>query len=149
QLLMTEQGEGLRKLWGSASNDVWAIGGPNVLHWDGVNWTLLPSIGVTGLWDISGNRPGNIWAAGYQSLAHFDGTNWKKMDLPAGVSEFRSILAIADNDVLAWAYNESYHWDGATWTPVATPRALRMQAVGGAAGRVWAVGESIAQKGAT
>ncbi len=57
-------------LWGCRSNDLWAVGYPNLLiHWDGTKWTktVLPRDQVVGTIEFTaawGTCDGDVWAVG-------------------------------------------------------------------------------------
>ena len=66
------QGNSLYSAWGSASNDVWAVGwaagpvgeGGTILHWDGSGWSAFTNgTGpyLTGVWGSASN---DVWTVG-------------------------------------------------------------------------------------
>src|SRR6185503_9123065 len=117
----------IEALWGSAANDVWAVGyafvpiadGPQhhraaIYHFDGNSWTRAP-FDATGLlhhvWATGAN---DVWAGG-SILAHFDGTSWTEQPLgPPGVeSELVSATSARwtqDREGVLW------HEDGGVWS---------------------------------
>jgi photosystem II stability/assembly factor-like uncharacterized protein len=51
-------------VWGSATDDVWVVGGGgNVIHWNGSTWTC---VSLTAYWlnGISGSGPQNVFLVG-------------------------------------------------------------------------------------
>jgi hypothetical protein len=123
------------------------------LHWDGTSWTHVasPSPGgqfntfLTGVTATSGH---DVWAVGdYISsqdpsvttlslILHWDGTSWKQVDSPSpgpvGLTQLTGVAATSPTD--AWAVgffpdgtsdrNLILHWDGASWSQVASPNPL-------------------------
>lgn len=78
------QGRDIHGLWGSSASDVWAVGERGlILHFDGREWTPVPS-GVTAtLTAIWGAAADDVYAAmGTSELLHFDGDRWSP--IPAG-----------------------------------------------------------------
>lgn len=82
----------LYDVWGSAENNVWAVG------WDGTPTTTAADGGV---------------------LLHFDGTGWKQQTLPSGVKLLESIWGSSASDIWAGGIFDDkaglLHFDGATW----------------------------------
>jgi hypothetical protein len=118
-------------------------------HWNGAAWSVTPSPnGSTGgnyLSGLSAVAANDVWAAGSYTIAgvyrtlilHWDGVSWSISPTPSpGVGTkypqgalLRTVTARAAND--AWAVgrywdgsrfrNLALHWDGSTWSQVATP----------------------------
>lgn len=121
--------------------DVTTYGEPVVEHWNGSAWTIqkLPNVKDGALNAIDEVSAHDIWATGYDGndqplLLHSDGTTWTRVSTPAYTGldgEFTGITADGPNDV--WAVGRTLltdddpghalveHWDGSTWTQVATP----------------------------
>src|SRR5206468_1934584 len=67
----------LSRVWGTADNDAWAVGsGGVILHYDGANWSKVPSHTGQDFAGLSGTSAGDAWAVGSDVLAHWDGTAW-------------------------------------------------------------------------
>ncbi len=136
----------LRSVAAIATSDVWAVGLTNPLteHWNGTSWIGVPAPfqgSVRGLYDISATSSTDVWAVGFDSATglnpladHWDGTSWTQVFAPdgtPGTNEFYGVKAIAVDDAWAVGYQDLTgaadfqplleHWDGATWTVVATP----------------------------
>jgi len=61
----------LWNVWGSAANDVWAVGNAGtVLHWDGTVWAPVTVSTTKDLHGIWGSGPNDIWAVGDQTILH-------------------------------------------------------------------------------
>lgn len=118
-------------------------------HWDGVAWSVVssPNGNSTGnvLTSVTANSPTDIWAVGDQvapgieirTLAlHFNGSNWSIVPTANPVhggnltqNVLTSVVAVAPNDVTAVGFtlaNQTeltmvQHWDGVSWSVVASP----------------------------
>lgn len=52
----------LTGVWGSAANDVWAVGSAGtVTHWDGTAWSLVPSGHKDSLFGVWGSSASDVW----------------------------------------------------------------------------------------
>ena len=85
-------------VWGSAPNDVWAVGGsarlasgvPTLLHYDGAAWTSvevppLTPTGVRALFKVWGSSATDVYAVGQIGVAiHWDGATWTEVRTGAG-----------------------------------------------------------------
>jgi hypothetical protein len=129
--------------------DVWAAGsyqagGSALVHWNGAVWSDSPHPSISsfdGFGSVTALSPTNVWAAGsgYQSenvplVEHFDGKTWTLVSIPlpkpndgGAISEIR---AVAPSDIWAVGWylpkTSGYeplaeHWNGSTWSAVATP----------------------------
>lgn len=79
------------RIWGTAENDIWAIGGrissspptrsPFVIRYDGTKWTEVFG-GInnmpTGCTSIYGIREGEFWVAELENIVHYNNGNWIK-----------------------------------------------------------------------
>ncbi len=116
-----------------------------VLHWDGSEWTEVPSPltpdGSSGAWvsDIVALAPDDIWFVGervWDALAmHWDGSDFTIHSTPepgAGTPGFglEAVAALAPDDIWAvgggsdgdWgAFSYIIHWDGSAWSHVPGP----------------------------
>jgi len=128
----------LKGISADAANDVWVVGGNTVLHFDGTNWTAVPSPSKISLSSVTALSTGNVWAAGVgpglyfprATIEHWDGTIWSVVSSPnpttRGNSFLNGIAAATANDV--WAVGGGVgagavteHWDGKSWTILTTP----------------------------
>lgn len=126
-----------------ARRDAWAVGGAQgkslALHWDGAQWTRVPTPaypeGTEVFKSVAGTGPDDIWAVGYAEpyesqeyypvIVHWDGGEWSRVPtgLPDGTTGLlQGVTAISATD--AWAVGfytgERYgpmllHWDGESW----------------------------------
>jgi hypothetical protein len=70
----------IRALWGSASNDVWAVGSAGtILHWNGETWRLadepLRTATKEDLFAVWGTSSSDLWIAGRNVLLHIGSTS--------------------------------------------------------------------------
>jgi hypothetical protein len=166
----------------SVSN-AWAVGNAHsgqapanqatlVLHWDGTNWSIIPSpspgsAGLNALYAVDANSANDVWAVGsyaniggfFQTLVlHWDGTSWNVIPSPnvsGANNELYGVMALGPNNVWAVGYwgHSSFgfstlveHWDGSNWSIVtsANPSGDNFLSAVSAtsANDVWAVGRS-------
>jgi hypothetical protein len=140
-----------------SSTDVWVVGSytPDsggrsrtlILHWDGIQWAIVPSpnngSGSNSLASISVVTSNDAWAAGSYNtgpdtqyltlLLHWNGTQWTIIPSPSigsGYNYLAGVSAVTSNDV--WAvggyYDASFvlrtqtqHWNGTQWSVVPSP----------------------------
>ena len=114
-------------------------------HWNGFSWAQVdspdPGSGNNVLNGIRAASASSIWAVGSASdgtssktlIEHWNGTAWKTVPSPSpgsGFNELNGVRVVSAND--AWAvgvYADGgtsrktliLHWNGATWTQVASP----------------------------
>jgi hypothetical protein len=86
--------------------------------------------------DIVAIAADDVWAVGYRKqgagyrprIRHFDGTDWRTISGPDDYNYLTSVAAVSPSDIWAvgttafFQHTYALHWDGATWTEVATPR---------------------------
>jgi hypothetical protein len=61
-------------VWGSADNDVWAVGrhpGGLVAHFDGNSWTVITTPPVAALLAVRGVGANDIWAVGKEGILRY------------------------------------------------------------------------------
>jgi hypothetical protein len=142
------QGGDIHALWGTAADDVWAVGplaGP--LHWDGVTWHAWRDV-AQDLTEIWGVDAGDIWAVGgFGSVVHWDGADWTTHREGVCDYDLNGVWASGPDD--AWAVGSDYfgsdgallHWDGSVWTHESSGPGDRLLAVWGSGpSDVWAAG---------
>jgi hypothetical protein len=152
------------------ANPILAAGGqPYYLHWDGEDWTIVPSPPVptySGVFDVSAVSANDIWAVGSQQIQdtsivdtlieHWDGDAWSVVPSPsvpgANFTLLGDVAAVASDDVWAvgrWGTPPTFvehsailHWDGASWSVVSHPGIGTLWGVVGiSADDVWAGGD--------
>lgn len=145
--LPTGGASGLNALWGSAPDDLWAVG-REVVRWNGQTVRPLQEPISGGLNTIWGSNSHDIWAAG-QGLLHYDGARWEPV--PGISAVLLDLWGSASDDI--WAVGERgviLHHDGSRWTRSATGVAARLNSVWGSGRRdVWAVGSTSDDKTGT
>src|SRR5579864_928269 len=117
----------------------WAVGiGPSIEHWNGSEWTVVPSANLganqsAALTAVACISDSDCWAAGnlntgrFQTLIeHWDGGSWSVTPSPSVAFQDNILAGIAcasSSDCWAVGYYASHqtlveHWDGTTWTIV-------------------------------
>ena len=101
----------LLDIWGSAADDICAVGHGVALHYDGGGWLEhdLPS-GLPGTVFLSiwGRRGDEIWTVGTGgTIIHWNGNSWQPQATPAN----NTLFAVGGNADTVWAVGG----DGAIW----------------------------------
>ena len=142
----------LLAVWGSASNNVWAVGGGVSLRWNGTTWLRSDPARVD-LYAAWGNAANDLWAVGAHGIVvHWDGDAWSTALEPQGRARTGcagngrtgsgAIWGSGANDV--WATTETaalLHWNGHAWSTLPTGANDALISVwGSGASDVWSVG---------
>jgi hypothetical protein len=106
-------------LWGSAWNDVFAVGEDGlILHYDGTAWQSMDSgteLTIKGVWGLSGS---DVFAVGDEGLIlHYDGHSWSPVASPWTEGSLLGIWGLSADDL--YAVGESgtiLHFNGSSWT---------------------------------
>ncbi len=150
----------LRQLAVISANDIWAVGeynnsigyaNPLTEHWDGTQWSIVPSPSpgpnqtISYLYGVSAISTNDIWAVGFYNAPggqhtftiHWDGVQWSIVPSPnAGTfyndNVLMGVTAVTTNDVWAVGYYIGdtdgvqtlvLHWTGVEWTVAPSPNA--------------------------
>lgn len=110
-----------------SANDIWAVGQAGVstltLHWNGTQWSIVPSPNVTGngvqndLRGVAAMAPNDVWAVGATAdpnisygwktlIMHWDGRQWSIVPSPnlpelGTCNSLQAVAAISSTDI--WA----------------------------------------------
>jgi hypothetical protein len=143
-------------------DDIWAVGyyvygtyQMLTMHWDGAQWTIVPT-GIEGpLYAVTAIASNDVWATGSYRIIHWNGQAWSQSyasQYPYGTL-FNDIDALASNDV--WAVGGYYQeeqnyvsvvmrWNGTQWSRMDIPQHAPQNDLYGidvvAANDVWVVG---------
>jgi len=131
----------IRRIWGRAADDIWAVGGDIALHWNGSTWQRR-STGIepgSDLYAVWGTSADNVYASG-QRVYRWDGSAWAPIEFPGSVYHF-GISGTAANDVWLVGNSAARHWNGTAWERVLTGTTEALYAVWAVAPNdVWAAG---------
>jgi hypothetical protein len=146
---------GLQAIWGSADDDVWAVGDAGtIVHFDGHAWRSVASGVTEDLTSVYGTGIDDVWVSGDAgSVLHWDGTAWKvASNSPDTI--FLGVWASAANDVWAVGVDLAalpalggsalvHHWNGTVWADSDVPGSDTLWKVWGSGPNdVWLVGTS-------
>jgi hypothetical protein len=140
------QGNSLQAVWGSAENDVWAVGAQGViLHWNGSEWGSVDSATIQQLNGLWGSSAGEVWAVGNQgTILSYNGSAWSKM---TNVTFFDLLDVWGSGEDDVWAVGDPgipqgvVHYTSGSWGRESFPGTDMLQGVwGSAVNDVWAVG---------
>jgi hypothetical protein len=140
-------GANLRAVWGSATDDVWAVGAGTddewergvVLHWDGrhwIRWREYDGPVLDAVWGIGGE----VWFVSREKvIARWDRRQLVKVPAPTK----KALLGISGSgprDVWLTSVDGVWQWNGARWSRPKLPGALSRRATRvlvPAPGEVW------------
>ena len=75
----------LYDIWGSAPNDIFAVGWNVILHYDGMQWSPMDTGLSYGDWiyDVWGTSATDVYAVTFNNgdILHYDGSSWSVVDL--------------------------------------------------------------------
>lgn len=115
-------GAGLNAVFGTANDNVWAVGFDGVIFHRGVSgWSQVESPVNAELHDIHGDSATDVWAVGNTSaVIRYDGQQWRPI---SGITSdtLHAVFASAPNDVWIGGSHRIYHYDGTTLAPVTLP----------------------------
>jgi hypothetical protein len=163
-------------------SNAWAVGSSSsgnvpdqttlILHWDGMDWSIIPSPspgsgGQNILYAVDANSANDVWAVGSYThvgefaqtlVAHWDGASWSVIpsaNVPGAFNELYGVVALAPNNVWAVGYwgHASFgfstlieHWDGSSWSIMASPNPsgdnFLSSVSATGANDIWAIGRS-------
>lgn len=116
----------LNGVWGSAWNDIWAVGaGGTVLHYNGISWGPDNSGTTADLLAISGSAKTSVWAVATKQVIQYNGTSWSTSTYPNANDQFSDIYAANGQAFVAGnngsAYGSGRHpivavWKTGSWT---------------------------------
>lgn len=131
----------LLNAWGSAPNDVYAVGGRAdagvVMHFDGAAWQQA-TLGVSAPllnWSFGFSATDVFTVGNDGTVLHFDGTRWSRQPTPT-TQPLWGVWGAAPNDVWAVGGNGMVpnatllHFDGTAWTTETGLPTLQKQRVG-------------------
>lgn len=118
-------------VWGSAPNDLWAVGGngdetglATLLHFDGSDWTAtatptLNRANVRAFFKVWGTSAEQVFVVGQRGvLLAYDGTTWTAEESGTG-EDLVSLWGTAPDNILAVGGRQNgvvAHYDGDGWT---------------------------------
>lgn len=108
----------LEGIWGSAANDVWAVGDKGAMrHFTGgTRWEIVPAVTNEALHAVWGTAANDIWAVGDAgTILHFDGTAWKPSLAAFKVGKKPNLLSVwgsSANDVWIVGDSVALHYTG-------------------------------------
>lgn len=134
---------GLNAVWGSASNDVFAVGdGGTIVHYNGSAWSVMTSntfVTLNGVWGSAGN---DVYAVGYGgTVVHYDGSTWTATSTGYGFDLWDIWGTSASNIYAVGSFGQIYHYDGNTWTVMTSNTGNELRGIWGTSSNdIFAVG---------
>jgi cysteine-rich repeat protein len=126
--------ENIYALWGSAHDDIYAVGERTpddlfpVHHYDGRTWSNVPLVfpgdpASVALYDVWGSSTDSVYAVGEEGMVIHTQANgdWTQLDIGTNAT-LRGIWGSAGDDIYVVGFMGSdgptlMHYDGATWEP--------------------------------
>ncbi|HZY08932.1 MAG TPA: hypothetical protein VFE69_14345, partial [Ilumatobacteraceae bacterium] len=107
--------------WGFAPNDVYAVSGTDLAHWDGTAWTLVDFAGAidpSSLSAVWGSSASDLWLGDELNgrVFHWDGTTWS-----TGITQTVTVTdlwGVPGGAVYAGGIFGLSRWSGAGWTDI-------------------------------
>lgn len=80
--------EHLQDVWANSPTDVWAVGNSGAaVHFDGVQWSPVPTGTTATLMGVGGTGADNVWAVGQEgTVLHWNGQVWTRVDAGTSVT---------------------------------------------------------------
>jgi hypothetical protein len=150
-----------------APHDVWASGPdtpagslPQLAHWDGSSWSIVPirvpdgaaspSITSPTFFDFTALATGEFWIDGTvypysptgkrkNLVFRRNGETWEQVPIPE-VEALGQMLAVSSNDIWIDGWEAMLHWNGQEWSKLTRPEGRIWDMAASAADDVWAVG---------
>jgi len=136
----------LRGVWGTSASDVWAVGYHGALkHFNGTSWTSFTSGTTEPLIGVWGTSPSNVWIVGglNGTILHYDGASWSSAFERGQRGALFGVWGGSASDVWVVGNVDSvFHYNGTTWSNVATITPIIFGMWGNTASDIWAVGYS-------
>jgi hypothetical protein len=123
-------GGSLYGIWGSAPNNIWAVGASGrILRYNGTSWTPFTSPTSRKLVKVAGSGASDVWAVGDSVLIHFDGTSWTNIPLTGDLQRMQAAVPTAlfgqpsiglfvrsrDEVYLGGPFGDIARWNGTDW----------------------------------
>lgn len=133
-------------LWGSSRNDIHLVGGRKIQHYDGQNYEVYGSSGisVSDLQGVWASAPNNAYAVGSApGLFHYTGDFW--MRVPEVTANLNGIWGSSETNIFAVGDSGYvYHYNGFAWSRdqiPAAPAPLLYAVSGRTSDEIYVIGE--------
>lgn len=138
----------LRAVWGSASNNVLAVGSSGVIRrYNGTSWSGMTSDTSQNLYGIWGSDSNNVFAVGEQrTVVKFNGSSWSEIDYYyswwSPSPTLYGVWGSASNNVFAVGSSGIIRrYNGASWSDMTSGTKTQLNGIwGNAANSMFAVG---------
>jgi hypothetical protein len=130
---------------GFAPDDLYAVAGSSLLHWDGAAWSTVDfggAIDPTGLQAIWGTSRNDLWLGDSLNgrVHRWNGTTWTTTITQT--VEVTDLWGSSSSDVYASGIFGMSRWNGGAWTEISDTAVEQAEAMWGfGANDVWAVGD--------
>lgn len=126
---------GFADIWGTSPYNVFAVGGRNIIHYDGTAWTSMECPIEASLHSIHGISSELVFAVGGFNdraiILRFDGATWTQLPFQADII-LRDVWVIAPDCAVAVGWGGLIaRWDGTAWTQQESTITENLQGVWG------------------
>ncbi|MGA6924948.1 MAG: outer membrane protein transport protein, partial [Desulfosarcina sp.] len=125
--------EDLYGIWGSAANDLFAVGmAGTILHFDGTAWQAMASATTETLNEVSGTSGDDVYAVGDMgTILHYDGRAWSPMPVPTAETLDAVWVASPEAVFAGGAQGSLVFFDGQDWSTMASGTANHINDIWG------------------
>jgi photosystem II stability/assembly factor-like uncharacterized protein len=138
-------GVNINGIWGSASNNVFAVGASGrIMRWNGSAWGTMTSGTTNTLYGVWGSASNNVFAVGASgTIRRWNGSAWNSMT--SGTTQtLYGVWGTSASDVFALGANGTIrHYNGTSWSAMTSNSERNLFGAWGSSGSdVYAVGDS-------
>ncbi len=114
---------------GDYSSNPYGVGGPLIVHWDGVRWRVVPSIDTpSALYGVAAVSSRDVWASGGSVVAHWDGARWHSVPVPTG--GLGALAVVAPRDIWSLGAGFERYTGDLCYTSSAVVRTVAVGGIG-------------------
>jgi len=119
----------LRAVWGTSSNNVYAVGDSEIINYNGIRWAKVHSGRYTSVWGTDAN---NVYAAGSAgTIAHYDGAVWTNLSVPPG-ENLNEVWGFSATEIYVVGNNGLIKkFDGSIWSSHSSPGTEHLRKIWG------------------
>jgi hypothetical protein len=140
--------QGWFDIWGTSASDIWAVG-YDIIHFDGIDWTVTTNPSDKRLYGVWGTGPDNVYAVGHDYFTNdgvilrYNGTGWSIVQDDIQDLGFLGVWGSGASDIYAVGLGgNAYHYNGSSWGSFLLGGVVTHAVWGTAANDVFVVGDT-------
>jgi hypothetical protein len=140
--------QGWFDIWGTSASDIWAVG-YDIIHFDGIDWTVTTNPSDKRLYGVWGTGPDNVYAVGHDYFTNdgvilrYNGTGWSIVQDDIQDMGFLGVWGSGASDIYAVGLGgNAYHYNGSSWGSFLLGGVVTHAVWGTAANDVFVVGDT-------